>query len=170
MASGRAATSKHSLSFQVTGFLGEEVAWRSASDLRSRSGDVLSANTFESVSKVGPVTPPVSFQQIAGSFAPPPPVPGVGPGALADPKPFLGQLAAAGIRALVDTETLGFDFEDFGSAWEVLAGVTAAQLAPARRQEAKDAVFVAMYPEGDGPRHFRNVTQFIIGERQAVSS
>ena len=24
--------------------------------------------------------------------------------------------------------------------------------------------------DGDGPRHFRNVTQFIIGERQAVSS
>ena len=112
----------------------------------------------------------VRFQQIAGSFAPPPPVPGVGPGALADPKPFLEQLAAAGIRARVDTETLGFDFEDFGSAWDVLAGVTAAQLAPERRQEAKDTVLAAMYPDGDGPRHFRNVTQFIIGERQAVSS
>jgi SAM-dependent methyltransferase len=112
----------------------------------------------------------VRFQQIAGSFAPPPPVPGVGPGALADPKPFLEQLAAAGIRARADTETLGFDFEDFGSAWDVLAGVTAAQLAPERRREAKDAVLAAMYPDGDGPRRFRNVTRFIIGERQAVSS
>lgn len=112
----------------------------------------------------------VRFQQIAGSFAPPPPVPGVGPGALADPKPFLEQLAAAGVRARVDTETLGFDFEDFGSAWDVLAGVTTAQLAPERRQEAKAAVLTAMYPDGDGPRHFQNTTLFITGERQAVSS
>jgi SAM-dependent methyltransferase len=112
----------------------------------------------------------VRFQQIAGSFAPPPPVPGVGPGALADPKPFLEQLAAAGVRARVDTETLGFDFEDFGSAWDVLAGVTTAQLAPERRQEAKAAVLTAMYPDGDGPRHFQNTTRFITGERQAVSS
>lgn len=108
----------------------------------------------------------VRFQQIAGGFAPPPPVPGVGPGALADPKPFLEQLAAAGVRARVDSETLGFDFEDFGSAWDVLAGVTTAQLPPERRQQAKEAVLAAMYPDGDGPRHFRNVTQFIIGDRQ----
>src|SRR5215213_4240152 len=50
----------------------------------------------------------VRFQQIAGSFAPPPPVPGVGPGALADPSPFLAQLEAAGIDARVETEILGF--------------------------------------------------------------
>jgi hypothetical protein len=89
---------------------------------------------------------------------------------LADPKPFLEQLAAAGVRARVDSETLGFDFEDFGSAWDVLAGVTTAQLAPERRQEAKAAVLTAMYPDGDGPRHFQNTTRFITGERQAVSS
>lgn len=112
----------------------------------------------------------VLFQQIAGGFAPPPPVPGVGPGALADPKPFLEQLAAAGIQARVETEALGFDFEDFSSAWDVLAGVTTAQLAPERRQEAKDAILAAMYPDGDGPRHFRNVTQFIVGQRQVVLS
>lgn len=108
----------------------------------------------------------VRFQQTAGSFAPPPPVPGVGPGALADAKPFVEQLATAGIRARVETEPLGFDFEDFGSAWDVLAGVTTAQLPPERRQQAKEAVLAAMYPDGDGPRHFRNVTQFIIGDRQ----
>jgi SAM-dependent methyltransferase len=112
----------------------------------------------------------VRFQQTAGSFAPPPPVPGVGPGALADTTPFLEQLAAAGIRARVESETLGFDFQDFGSAWDVLAGVTAAQLAPERRQEAKQAVSAAMYPDGDGPRHFRNVTQFIIGHHRARPS
>jgi hypothetical protein len=67
-------------------------------------------------------------------------VPGVGPGALADPTGFVGQLADVGITARVETEELGFDFPDFELAWEVLAGVTTAQLAPERRQEAKEAV------------------------------
>ena len=75
----------------------------------------------------------VRFQQIAGSFAPPPPVPGVGPGALADPSPLLGQLEAAGIDARVETEILGFDFPSFNAAWEALAGVTTAQLEPEQR-------------------------------------
>jgi len=47
----------------------------------------------------------VLFQQTAGSFAGPPPVAGVGPGALADTAPFLKQLGAAGIEAAVETET-----------------------------------------------------------------
>src|SRR5215510_2081878 len=51
------------------------------------------------------------FQQIASGFAPTPPVPGVSPWALADPAPFLSQLADAGIDAQVETETLGFSFD-----------------------------------------------------------
>jgi SAM-dependent methyltransferase len=105
----------------------------------------------------------VWFQQTAGGFAPPPPVPGVGPGALADSTPFLAQLAAAGIDAEVQTEILGFDFPDFESAWNVLAGVTTATLAPERRDEAKTAVRKLMWPQGDGRRHFSNATQFIVG-------
>jgi SAM-dependent methyltransferase len=107
----------------------------------------------------------VLFQQTAGRFAGPPPVPGVGPGALADPTQFLQQLAEAGIQARVERTTLGFDFESFGAAWDTLAGVTTAQLPPERRQEAQAAVRTAMYPEGDGPRHFRNTAQFIVGRR-----
>jgi SAM-dependent methyltransferase len=106
----------------------------------------------------------VLFQQTAGRFAAPPPIPGVGPGALADPGAFLTQLAEAGIEARVETETLGFDFEDFASAWDALAGVTTAHLPPERQREAKAAVMEIMYPTGDGPRHFRNVTQFISGQ------
>src|SRR5207249_4865987 len=87
----------------------------------------------------------VLFQQTAGRFAPPPPVPGVGPGALADPAPFLAQLASAGLSARVETEMLGFDFDAFDSAWTVLAGVTAAGLSPARLQDARQAVFELMY-------------------------
>jgi SAM-dependent methyltransferase len=108
----------------------------------------------------------VWFQQTAGSFAPAPPVPGVGPGALADARPLLAQLADAGIQARVETEVLGFDFDSFQSAWDVLAGVTTAALAPDRREEAKAAVRALMWPRGDGPRHFRNTTQFIVGTLQ----
>ena len=106
----------------------------------------------------------VLFQQIAGRFAGPPPVPGVSPGALADPTPFLGQLAAVGIEAHVERETLGFDFDTFAAVWDALAGVTTTHLPPERQQEAQAAVMAAMYPHGDGPRHFRNTTQFILGQ------
>jgi enediyne biosynthesis protein CalE5 len=108
----------------------------------------------------------VLFQQTAGSFAPSPPVPGVGPGALADSRSFLAQLADAGIEAKVETEVLDFDFDDFESAWNVLAGVTAAQLAPERREEAKAAVRNLMWPHGDGRRRFRNATHFVVGAKQ----
>lgn len=108
----------------------------------------------------------VLFQQTAGSFAPPPPAASVGPGALANPAPFLAQLTSAGIDAQVETETLSFDVPNFQLAWDVLAGVTAAQLSPERREEAKTAVRAVMWPDGDGPRHFRNKTHFIVGVRQ----
>ena len=105
----------------------------------------------------------VLFQQTAGQFAGSPPVPGVGPGALADATPFLQQLADAGIDALVETEMLGFDFPDFRSAWDALAGVTTAHLTPEGQREAQRTVMDLMYPRGDGPRQFRNLTQFITG-------
>jgi SAM-dependent methyltransferase len=107
----------------------------------------------------------VLFQATAGRFAAPPPVAGVGPGALADPSEFLAQLEAAGIAATAETERLGFDFPDFTSAWDVLAAVTAANLSEQGQQAAKSAVLEAMYPEADGPRHFRNDTHFIVGRR-----
>jgi SAM-dependent methyltransferase len=111
----------------------------------------------------------VLFQQTAGSFAPPPPVPGVGPGGLADSTHFRTQLAEEGIETDLQTAVLGFDFDDFDSAWNVLAGVTAAQLAPERREEAKAAVRTLMWPHGEGRRHFRNTTQFIVGVRSALT-
>jgi SAM-dependent methyltransferase len=107
----------------------------------------------------------VLLQQTAGSFAPEPPVPGVGPGALGDPAQFLAQLGEAGLRAHVETETVEFAFEDFASAWDILAGVTASQLEPEQVEAAKTAVRRAMWPNGDGPRRFRNETHFIIGRR-----
>lgn len=105
------------------------------------------------------------LQQTAGSFAPKPPVTGVGPGALADPSEFLVQLGRAGIRARVESETTGFSFGDFSSAWDVLAGVTTSQLPPEWQEEAKAAVRAKMWPGGDGARYFTNRTNFIIGTR-----
>ena len=107
----------------------------------------------------------VLFQQTAGSFAPEPPVPGVGPGALANPDGFLRQLADVGISARVERAIVGFDFPDFATAWNVLASVTTAGLPPDRRQEAQEAVFHLMWPHGDGPRHFRNLALFVVGHR-----
>ena len=83
---------------------------------------------------------------------------------MADASRFLRQLDAVGIRARVEQETLGFDFRNFASAWDTLAAVTTANLPLERQREAKHAVLAAMYAEGDGPRHFRNVTQFIVGQ------
>ncbi|MEX2284378.1 MAG: GrpB family protein [Gemmatimonadota bacterium] len=88
---------------------------------------------------------------------------GVDPGALADPRPFLLQLDAAGIDARAKTETLFFDFPGFATAWNALAGVTTAGLTDERQHEAKAAV---MPPDGDVARRFRNTTQFIIGLRR----
>jgi SAM-dependent methyltransferase len=107
----------------------------------------------------------VRLQQMAGSFAPKPPVDGVGPGAMADPRPFLAHLADAGVDARVDSEITEFVFDDFASAWAVLAGVTATRIEPERLEPAKAAVRAEMWPDGDGPRRFRNETQFIIGLR-----
>lgn len=108
----------------------------------------------------------VRFQQTAGAFAPPPPVAGVGPGALADPEPFLAQLRDAGITARVETQVIEFAFDDFGQAWDVLAGVTTANLDEQRRAEAKLAVQAAMWPDPTAPRVFANQTQFVVGTRR----
>jgi SAM-dependent methyltransferase len=111
------------------------------------------------------VTDLVRLQQIAGSFAPPPPVVGVGPGALADAGPFVEELSRSGIEAHVETEVVDFDFENFVEAWDVFAGVTAGDISPERQADAKAAVQAAMWPEPDQPRRFRNLVQFIVGRR-----
>jgi SAM-dependent methyltransferase len=107
----------------------------------------------------------VRFQQIAGSFAPPPPVPGVGPGALANAGLFLEALSLSGLKASVETDVVEFDFDDFEEAWQIFAGVTAANIPAARQDEAKAAVQAAMWPEPHQPRSFRNLVQYIVGSR-----
>ena len=63
----------------------------------------------------------VLFQQTAGSFAAAPPVPGVGPGSLADPSPFLKQLADAGIQARVErgpSASISTTSKQRGPSWQ----------------------------------------------------
>lgn len=105
----------------------------------------------------------VRFQQGAGAFAAPPPVAGVGPGALGDPTVFLDQLRDAGITAEVQTEPFTFSFGSFDHAWEVLAGVTTAQLPPERQEEARRAVQALMWNDLTTARTFRNATHLISG-------
>ncbi len=109
----------------------------------------------------------VLFQQTAGSFAPRPPVQGVGPGALGDPTPFLSQLASVGLAARCEKELTEFQFATFHEAWDALAGVTTAALGPEARENAKSAVRERMWPAADEPRMFRNMTNFIVGEKPA---
>lgn len=106
----------------------------------------------------------VLFQSTAGGFAPPP-VAGVGPGALSDPSQFVDQLRRAGIVAEVEDEVISFDFPNFETAWQVLAGVTTASLDPDMVEIAKKAVQETMWSQPDAPRTFSNLTRFIVGRR-----
>ena len=108
----------------------------------------------------------VLFQQIAGSFAPAPPVKGVGPGSLADPTPFLNQLSEFGLKAKVETKTTKFVFPNFSSAWNALAGVTTSELDEEIRIEAMSAVQERMWSDQESPREFCNKTHFIIAKKK----
>lgn len=107
----------------------------------------------------------VLFQRTIGQFAPKPPLQGVGPGALADLQPFLGELARVGIEARVETEVTGFDLPNLPFAWDVFAGVTAESMSPEGQREAQQAIQDTMWPDPSQARHFSNLTQFIIGVR-----
>lgn len=103
----------------------------------------------------------VKFQQTAGSFAPKPPVEGVGPGSMADLTSFMDQLAAAGLETHAEVAETEFTYPNFDAAWAALAAVTTAKLDVAIQVEAKKAVQNLMWPSGDTERTFRNKIQII---------
>lgn len=109
----------------------------------------------------------VRFQQIAGSFAPEPPVKGVGPGALANPAEFMEQLTDAGLDARFETITNKFSFPDFKSAWHALAGVTTSKLDEEIQNRAMSAVRESMWSDVESPRDFLNGTHYIIANKPA---
>ena len=75
------------------------------------------------------------------------------------------QLANAGLDANVEAETTCFQFSDFDSAWDALAGVTTAALDPIVLDQAKSAVRKRMWTATHETREFRNETQFIMGHK-----
>lgn len=110
----------------------------------------------------------VKFQSIAGSFSPDPPDPGSGPGSLSDLSSFNDHLSEAGLRVSVEERVVGFGFPDLETAWNVLAGVTTANLSIELRERAIEAVQAQMWPEPERPREFNNLTRFIIGEKRSA--
>jgi len=84
---------------------------------------------------------------------------------MADCSEFPIQLANTGIAAEIHDETLGFDFDDFESAWEVLAGVTTANLGNEASTQAHKFNSKNNVGRPDAPRYFRNTTQTIVGRR-----
>jgi hypothetical protein len=76
------------------------------------------------------------------------------------------KMSLSGIQAQVEGQLLNFEFDDFDSAWDVLAGVTTASLAPDVQEQAKNAVRDLMRNDVTGPRSFQNKTQFITGRAQ----
>ena len=54
-----------------------------------------------------------------------------------------------------------------GAALMLLGKSLCLTLVPERREPAKAAVRALMWPDGDGPRRFRNETRFILGVRAA---
>jgi len=108
----------------------------------------------------------VRFQSTIGRFAPSPPVPGVGPGALADPSPFVEQLAQAGIAVRVELANCDFAFDSLDSAWDIVASVTASQMTTDEVARAKAALRDEMWPEANHPREFRNQALFLVGARR----
>ena len=107
----------------------------------------------------------VLFQRTISQFAPAPPVRGVGPGGLADPQPFLQELAGVGIQARVDTAVFSFGFANLASAWDILAGVTAASMPPELHVEAQRAIQDVMWPDPGEARDFSSRALFITGIR-----
>lgn len=104
----------------------------------------------------------VRFQEIAGSFAPKPPIAGAGPGALGNPESFVGQLEDQGLTVTVEAVNTEFTFDSFDAAWNTLIGVTARGMDPEVLGAAQTALRSEMWPGGDGARTFVNSTQYIV--------
>ena len=105
----------------------------------------------------------VRFQRLIGSFAPEPPVKGVGPGALADPALFLELLKRNGIAARVQPEVITWGHPNLQHAWDTFTNVTALRMSAEQQEAARAAIVKAMWPEPNAPRTFHNLVQYIVG-------
>lgn len=108
----------------------------------------------------------VRFQRIVGSFAPEPPVKGVGPGALADPSLFLELLSRNGVAARVQPEVITWGHPNLQHAWDTFTNVTALRMSPEQQEASRAAVVQQMWPDPAAPRTFHNLVQYIVGFRR----
>jgi SAM-dependent methyltransferase len=108
----------------------------------------------------------VRFQRTVGSFAPEPPVKGVGPGSMADPTNFLGLLAQHGVDARVEEGECNWSHPNLQEAWDSFATVTAGRMSEDQIAEAKEAIRRDMWPEPDSPREFKNTVLYIVGAKR----
>lgn len=108
----------------------------------------------------------VRMQRIVGANAPEPPVRGVGPGSMAKPDSFLGELQAAGITAHIEEGLSIWTHPNLDHAWDTFASVTANRMSPEQISAAKQAIIRDMWPEPDEPREFRNTVLYIVGSRK----
>jgi len=107
----------------------------------------------------------VHMQEILGRFAPRKPLPGVGPGALADPTEFLGQLRDAGIEASAERTTFEFKFASLDAAYAATMRITAGSIAPEREAEIKAALAAEMWADPSSSRVMRQELVLINGRR-----
>lgn len=105
----------------------------------------------------------VRFQRLVGSFAPEPPVKGVGPGALADPTLFLELLKRHDVAARVQQEVVTWGHPNLQHAWDTFTNVTALRMSPEQQQNARAEIIQQMWPEPSAPRIFHNLVQYIVG-------
>ena len=108
----------------------------------------------------------VRFQKTIGSFAPEPPVKGVGPGSISDPAKFLGLLASHGIDARVEEGACDWSHPNLQHAWDTFAFVTAGRMSEEQITAAKDAITGDMWPEPNSPRVFENTVLYLVGSKR----
>jgi SAM-dependent methyltransferase len=108
----------------------------------------------------------VRFQKTIGSFAPEPPVKGVGPASMAEPTKFLELLAASGIDAHVEEGACDWSHPDLQHAWDTFASVTAGRMSEEQIAAAEAAVVQDMWPEPESPREFKNRVLYIVGKKR----
>jgi SAM-dependent methyltransferase len=105
----------------------------------------------------------VRFQRLVGSFAPEPPVKGVGPGAMADPTIFLELLKRNDVAARVQQEVVTWGHPNLQHAWDTFTNVTALRMSAEQQVAARAAIVKDMWPDPGAPRTFHNLVQYIVG-------
>jgi SAM-dependent methyltransferase len=106
------------------------------------------------------------FQKMVGTFAPAPPIKGVGPASLGDPTKFLKMLSARGIDSTCESEVTTWEHPNLEDAWETFAIVTSLRMQPEEIDKAKAHVLREMWHGKDGPRTFRNSVHYIVGKKK----